>query len=268
MIFLYLDQKDYGGLLDARNAAARSQLGAWVKAGKVVVPVSMIHYVETSKAEPRLRANLFDVMLELSDGLVVRGIPQLLALEERAVGNRDLVRDGLLSKSFFDMLGAPAPATEMSLGAYLAATSANTPSTQIHDGVERAWDAAAAGINAERDRYPSLDNAYKRAFQRDVSPHDLTTLRSTFPHLAVMHAIQAAILAKVPTGLTGHDIGDSVALAVALPYFDVVGLDKRMLARVRDADGSIADIRRARVERKLVDLIDAVRSGITAEDAA
>lgn len=266
--FVYLDQKDYGGLVDAQNAGMRSQLRAWVQGGDVVVPLSMIHFVETSKAEPGLRARLFEVMLELSRGAVIRGIPQLVALEDRAVGSRDRVRDGLLSMSFFDMFGASAPPMELSLAAYLAATSAVTPSAQIHDVVERSWDTAAAGINAERDRFPSLAEAYGRAFQREVSPHDLPSLRTTFPHFAVMHAIQAAIVAKVPAGLTGHDIGDSVALGVVLPYFDVVGLDKRMLARVRDAERAIADIRRARVERKLPDLIDAVRSAIAAEKAA
>ncbi|MDC0670660.1 hypothetical protein [Nannocystis radixulma] len=68
-----------------------------------------------------------------------------------------------------------------------------------------------------------------------------------------------AILRNVPSGITGHDVGDSTVLGIVLPYFDVVGLDRRMLARVRDADGTVRDLRRARVERKIGGIVAAVR---------
>lgn len=257
-VFVYLDQKDFGALLEPANAEHLNDLKGWTETGEVVIPVSLIHFIETSKAEPDLRRRLFGLMLDLSGGLLVRGIPQLVDLERAAQGRRSEVRDGLLSTSFFDMVGAPSP-VPMTLATYLSSTNALLPSRQIHAAVEQGWNDAAAGMNADRLSFDTPLRAYRRAFGPELREADLPALRETHPHLAVTHAIQMAIFDKVPGGLTGHDIGDTVALGTVLPYFDVVGVDRRMLARVGDAAASIADLQRARVERKIHELVDSVR---------
>lgn len=263
-VFVYLDQKDFGALLEPENAALRSEVRDWTAAGDVVIPLSLIHFIETSKAEPGLRSRLFELMLELSGGLLLRGIPQLVELEASAAGRRAQVRDGLLSTSFFDMVGAASP-MPMTLETYLAATNSILPSRQVHEVVEKTWEGQAAAINTGREDSDTLLKAYRRAFGSELRESDLPALRQTHPHLAVTHALQMAIFEKVPTGLTGHDIGDTVALGSVLPYFDVVGLDRRMFARVGDAKAAIADLQRAHIERRVHDLVDAIGSALMRE---
>jgi hypothetical protein len=286
-ILVYLDQNFW-----ARFATSHQHLAKiteeFVNQGMVIVPISLVHVIETFKASPRIREVAIPLMERLSAGhFLVNPIDvfRLEFLRFRGDINLDELRHRLITRRFLGAIGSNSSIlfrvleslANLSISfashrlgsnlSYLQVFNQVADSVRIRANVDQILARGALAANVELidvNGQPIIDRI-GLAKALSVSPAMLPTsaseLLKSFPSIAQRYAIHKAILDAKATGYEGNDLTDVAALSTALPYFQIVTTDVTMHKRVRAAARSF------RHEAIVVSKIDKYEEAIREEIA-
>jgi hypothetical protein len=248
-MLVYLDQNYWGRLLLAENASLLAVLSEMADNAKAIFPVSAIHILETMKAPPARRHPVFALMAVLSGGWCLRNPISAMRLElQRHRQDLDLtwIKACLLTKNPIEMLGPDsfvlkavsaliARCVGLKLFLDLLNNVSGTRATTA--GVNAVLSRGAHGLNGlqGRIRVEQAGLAVMLGVSKDILPSTENGLMRMFPSLQVRTSVSRAIFDARSAGVERNDVTDLGFLAATLPYFDVVTVDRRMGARIKEA---------------------------------
>jgi hypothetical protein len=260
---VYLDQLHLGPQADAAVAC----MVELAERGELRVPISLTHFLETSKDKPSRRDLVRERLVSLSAGEVLAGELAVLRLEAEAARHarpHDWVRERVVSANVWDWVVAPIsplwlraarralPIAPPRLFRWMAAIPDDR---RLGVVAGQALARGADDANALRGRLPEGAEALRGLELDDlVVGLDERALGTRFRAMGARRALQEEILRARAAGLEPNDLTDLAFLSVALPYLDAVCVDRRMNARI-EAARKTASVPWARAFRKIDDLL-------------
>lgn len=270
MKLVYLDQS-YWGRLASSHRDLREELARCSARGAAMFPLSSIHWFETMKAAPEIRAGLVPVFEALARGHCLLNPIDVMRLEYRRHAQRrtrDWLRERMVTTDWSLMLGPRGKwwtvpffwllrrfITPRMYMQSLASTPGSAESTRRVNAILARGASSASGPLSSR-RIDRSSIAMALGIQPSALPNAADELAAVFPSVAIRERLQDAIRAAVPTGLAANDLVDVTFLASTLAYFDIVTVDRAMGARVREA--GLGELQAATVVSRIEDLGPAV----------
>lgn len=230
---IYLDQNCWTRLADEYPDTLR-WLKALVQQGRVFIPLSQIHIIETFKSHPWTRGRVLQIAREITGDLGLVGPLKVIALEEKRYKRRrplNWLRARLVTAHMLDLLAPAGWQWDLAGRAFTIRRALN-----VHERILGQHPGFAAHVDPIlRNSVEPLNRLQHRPFRVEDAiettrglPRDQRRIREVFPSLTTREALQLARRQVGSKCFEPNDLMDLTFLSVTIPYFDLTVVDHAM----------------------------------------